>query len=103
MAHWWIKYFHWIPLRNYFRAKPINISGKWEEQWYLLETKSFIDPMKRHSHPIIKQMGHGFEFVLYLRFYKENFNNLCLAIVIGDNPIKRRLKINYGKLYGTEI
>ena len=33
IAHWWIKYFYWLPVRNYFRIKPIELSGKWEEAW----------------------------------------------------------------------
>ena len=57
IAHWWIKYFWWIPVRNYFRSKPINISGSWEENWKLDGSVRFVDETKRHSHPKIKQLG----------------------------------------------
>jgi hypothetical protein len=57
IAHWWIKYLWWIPLRNYFRTKPISISGYWEESWELQSSERFKEDTKRHSHPRIKQQG----------------------------------------------
>ena len=57
IAHWWIKYLWWIPLRNYFRTKPISISGNWEENWELQSSERFKEDTKRHSHPRIKQQG----------------------------------------------
>jgi hypothetical protein len=90
LAHWWIKYFHWIPLRNYFRAKPHNISGKWEEQWHLLGTKSFEDPTKRHSHPIIKQMGH----YCYAEFIADGITYGVFGTIMNDYLIGEWFDIN---------
>ena len=56
LARNFVKYFYWIPLRNYFRTKPIKINGEWEEMWEIAGTEAFNDPTNRHSHPRIRQL-----------------------------------------------
>ncbi len=57
IAHFIVKYFYWVPLRNYFRTKPININGKWEQAWESAGSLNFQSQTDRHSHPTIRQMG----------------------------------------------
>jgi len=80
LAHWWIKYFYWVSLRNYLREKPHNISGKWEEQWYLLGANNFEDPVKRHSHPIIKQLGQ----YCYAEFISDGITYGVFGTIMND-------------------
>jgi hypothetical protein len=56
LAQFVVKYFSWVPLRNYFRSKPISIKGDWEENWDLEITDSFKEITQRHSHPTINQL-----------------------------------------------
>lgn len=53
-----VKWFYWVPVRNYFRAKPKNISGEWEHLWHAGGSSSYAESVSRHGHPIIKQLGH---------------------------------------------
>ena len=57
LTQFFVKYLYWVPVRNYFRAKPISISGQWEQKWEAAGSESFLDPTDRHSHPDIKQLG----------------------------------------------
>lgn len=80
ITHWWIKYFHWLPVRTFFRTKPIVLSGKWEESWELTDTKSFEDPTKRHSHPDIKQLGH----YCYAEFIADGITYGVFGTIMND-------------------
>ena len=51
-----IKYFWWIPVRNYFRTKPLQLSGLWDQQWQA-ESTSFSAEIDRHSNVVLKQIG----------------------------------------------
>ena len=55
VLQFFVKYFHWIPVRNFLREKPKSISGRWEQTWESADSKKFKDPTDRHSHPDIKQ------------------------------------------------
>lgn len=90
LAHWWVKYFHWIPLRNYLRKKPIDISGSWEENWSIEGTKSFEDPTTRHSHPKIKQLGH----YCYAEFIANGITYGVFGTIMNDYLIGEWYDIN---------
>ena len=57
LAQKYVKYFSWIPLRNFLRTKPIAISGTWEQVWDSAGSTNFVDVIDRHSHTEIKQAG----------------------------------------------
>lgn len=71
-----VKYLHWIPIRNYFRDKPISISGDWEQVWDDANSVTFENPTGRHSHPVVKQWGHY--------CYAETIANQKTYVVFGD-------------------
>ena len=56
LGQWFIKYFWWIPVRNYIRAKPLQLSGLWDQQWQA-ESTSFSAEIDRHSNVVLKQIG----------------------------------------------
>lgn len=56
LAQWVVKHFSWLPVRNYFRAKPTVISGLWEQKWEAQST-SFSSDIDRHSNVTVKQLG----------------------------------------------
>jgi hypothetical protein len=51
-----VRYLHWLPVRNYFREKPISIKGLWEQKWEASSTSFALD-VDRHSNVEIKQLG----------------------------------------------
>lgn len=56
LATFLVKWFHWLPVRNVFRDKPICLAGNWEEHW-TTDSPKFQDPKDRHSHGRILQLG----------------------------------------------
>lgn len=80
-----VKYCSWLPVRNFFRSKPVSISGKWEQTWESADSESFEKATDRHSHPEIKQLGsycyaefiaRGVSYVL--------FGRVVDSYVVGD-------------------
>lgn len=57
LLQFFVKYFSWLPLRNYFRDKPVSISGQWEQTWDSAGSQSFESSTDRHGHPKVKQLG----------------------------------------------
>lgn len=57
LAHWFVKYFFWLPVRGFFRDHPQDLSGKWEQTWEPGGSETFINPTDRHSYTNIKQFG----------------------------------------------
>jgi hypothetical protein len=56
LARKFVKHFSWLPVRNYFRSKPIRLSGKWEQYWNANST-TFNEEIDRHSNVEIKQLS----------------------------------------------
>lgn len=57
LAHVFVKYFSWIPIRGIFRDKPPVIAGHWENVWGAAGSEDFRDAIDRHSTTEIKQFG----------------------------------------------
>ncbi|MEE9706498.1 hypothetical protein [Aeromonas veronii] len=57
LAHYFVKYFFWLPVRGFFRDHPQDLSGKWEQTWEPGGSETFINPTDRHSYTHIKQFG----------------------------------------------
>lgn len=57
LAHYWVKYFYWLPVRSIFRDLPQDISGKWEQSWEPGGSLHFQDPLARHSYTKLRQFG----------------------------------------------
>jgi hypothetical protein len=75
-----VKYFSWIPVRNYFRTKPISISGQWEQLWEPASSENFKDSTDRHSHPVIKQLGS----YCYGEFFSKGITYVIFGRVIDN-------------------
>lgn len=57
LAHYFVKYFSWLPVRSLFRDQPQSLAGKWEQTWEAAGSPSFEDATDRHSYAEIKQFG----------------------------------------------
>jgi len=57
LAHYFVKYFWWLPVRSLFRDHPPKIAGKWEQAWGAADSPSFQQSTDRHSYTDIKQFG----------------------------------------------
>jgi hypothetical protein len=66
-----VKYLHWLPVRNYFRAKPVQLGGTWEHLWGAGGSAGFEKDVDRHGHPALRQLGSYVyaEFVSQRRLY----------------------------------
>jgi hypothetical protein len=80
LAQFFVKWLSWIPLRNYFRDKPTQISGKWDQVWGSANSASFQSEVDRHGHPEIKQLGS----YCYGEFISKNVTYVVFGRVIGD-------------------
>lgn len=80
-----VKYLYWIPLRNYFREKPIKLGGTWEHLWGAGGSDTFNSEIDRHSHCKIRQLGS----YVYAEFYSKSilyafFGEIKHDFVIGE-------------------
>jgi hypothetical protein len=57
LAHYFVKWFYWAPVRSIFRDLPLDLSGKWEQIWEPGGSLNFPNPTDRHSYTEIKQFG----------------------------------------------
>lgn len=85
LVQWFVKYFSWLPVRNYFRTKPPSICGHWEQTWESGGSKNFTKSTDRHSHPVIRQLGS----YCYAEFISKSvtyvvFGRIIGCFVIGD-------------------
>lgn len=85
LAHCFVKYFHWIPVRGLFRDHPQDLSGKWEQTWGPGGSADFSDATDRHSYTSIKQFGR----YLYSEFESKGrtycmFGRIRNGYVIGE-------------------
>jgi hypothetical protein len=72
-------------VRNYFREKPIRLNGDWEHLWEHGGSTGFSDPIDRHGHTLIRQMGS----YIYAEFYSQAkkyafFGQIRDNFVVGD-------------------
>jgi len=75
-----VKYFSWMPIRNYFREKPIKISGQWEQIWESANSVSYKNETDRHSHPVIKQLG----CYCYSEFFSKEVTYVVFGRIVGE-------------------
>ncbi|MRV76777.1 hypothetical protein GJ700_34210 [Duganella sp. FT92W] len=57
LAHYFVKYFWWLPVRGLFRDHPVDLSGKWEQEWGAAGSDKFQQITDRHSYSTIRQFG----------------------------------------------
>jgi hypothetical protein len=57
LAHVFVKYFWWLPVRSLFRDQPIDLGGKWEQTWESGGSPNYQQPTDRHSYATIRQFG----------------------------------------------
>ena len=57
LAHYFVKFFWWLPVRGLFRDHPMELSGKWEQVWGSGGSPNFIEATDRHSYTTIRQFG----------------------------------------------
>ncbi|OYT90316.1 MAG: hypothetical protein CFE43_18865 [Burkholderiales bacterium PBB3] len=80
-----VKYLFWLPVRNYFRAKPVNVSGTWDFVWSSGGSDGFSKESDRHGHPKIRQL----DAYVYAEFYSQQrlyalFGEIKHGYVVGD-------------------
>lgn len=80
IAPYVVKYLYWCPLRNYFRDKPLNISGTWEQVWSSAGSINFVKDTERHSHPEIKQLAS----YVYGEFFSKGVKYIIFGRVINN-------------------
>lgn len=84
LAHKFVKWFWWIPVRGLFRDSPTNLSGDWEQQWEPAGSPDFQTKTDRHSHFTLRQFGR----YCYAEFYSKGvtyclFGKIENAYLIG--------------------
>lgn len=80
LVQMFVRYFFWIPLRNYFREKPVQISGQWEQIWGGANSCNFQSETERHGHPDINQLGS----YCYGEFISKNVTYVVFGRVVGE-------------------
>lgn len=80
LAHLFVKFFWWLPVRGMFRSKPLNISGSWEQLWESAGSDGFAEPSQRHSHPSIRQFGS----YCYTEFQSKKITYVVFGKVVND-------------------
>ncbi|EIX4876194.1 hypothetical protein QTU68_004178 [Vibrio vulnificus] len=85
MAHLFVKYLSFLPVRNVFREKPTKLSGSWEILWEHGGSERYADEIDRHGHPEIKQLGSYIYFEFYSKQIKYSFFG-CIqsGYIVGD-------------------
>jgi hypothetical protein len=80
-----VRYFHWLPLRNYFREKPPQLRGTWEHTWAAGGSVRYESATDRHGHSELRQLGS----YIYAEFYSQAkryafFGQIKNGHVVGD-------------------
>lgn len=80
-----VKYLYWLPLRNYFREKPIQLGGTWEHLWGAGGSAAYKNNIDRHGHSKLRQLGN----YIYAEFYSQGvlyafFGQIKHGYVVGD-------------------
>jgi len=86
LAHFIVKYFHWLPVRWLFRTKPENITGQWTQQWDDDMSDKYQDKSGRRSALMLKQFGK----YVYGEFRANNDEEyFVFGEIIGRNIIAK--------------
>ncbi len=85
LAHAFVKYCWWVPIRGVSRDNPPRISGKWEQLWGAAGSGDFEKDIDRHGHTTIRQFGR----YCYAEFYAKEtkycmFGKIQNSYVIGE-------------------
>jgi hypothetical protein len=80
-----VKYLYWLPVRNYFRAKPVRLGGTWDHIWDSGGSAGFEKDVDRHGHSALRQLGS----YVYAEFYSQHrlyafFGEIKHGYVVGD-------------------
>lgn len=80
-----VKYLYWLPLRNYFREKPVQLGGTWEHLWGSGGSGTYEKDVDRHGHAKLRQIGS----YVYAEFYSQAvlyafFGQIKHGYVVGD-------------------
>lgn len=75
-----VKWFGWLPVRNIFREKPLQVHGRWEQVWDSANSGSFLNEVDRHSHPEISQLGS----YCYSEFISKGVTYVVFGRIIGN-------------------
>lgn len=85
MAHIFVKYLNFLPVRNFFREKPPKLAGNWEILWGHGGSERYAAEIDRHGHPEIKQLGSYIYFEFYSQKVKYSFFGCVQSgYVVGD-------------------
>nr|WP_319528685.1 hypothetical protein [Pseudomonas laurentiana] len=82
LSHYFVKYFHWLPVRGFFRDRPPKLTGKWEQVWEAPGSPNFTEVVDRHSYTHIKQFGR----YVYAEFDAKG-RNYCVFGVVKNSYI----------------
>ena len=85
LAPKFVRYFSWLPVRNYFREKPPSLAGMWEMVWSAGGSDGFSDVNDRHGKCDTWQLGSYF----YSEFLSAGieysfFGRIKCGYVVGD-------------------
>lgn len=85
LAHIFVKWFWWFPVRGIFRDAPPDLSGPWEQKWESAGSPDFQNETDRHSHTKLRQFGR----YCYAEFYSKGilyclFGKIESRYVIGS-------------------
>lgn len=99
LAHYFVKYFSWLPVRGLFRDHPQDLSGKWEQTWESGGSSTYQDPRDRHSYTNVKQFGR----YIYAEFDSKGrtycmFGKIQNSYVIGEWYDKNNKHAYFGTL-----
>ena len=80
-----VKFFFWLPVRNYFREKPVSLKGTWDHLWGSGGSATYSKDTERHGHSKIRQLGS----YVYAEFYSKNelyafFGQIQHGYIVGD-------------------
>ncbi|MDD5400927.1 MAG: hypothetical protein PHQ93_07055 [Sulfurimonas sp.] len=81
IAPFFVKYFYWLPVRNYFRSKPTQITGDWEQLWGSAKSENFLEDIDRHSYTNIKQ----FNSYCYAEFISKGITYIIFGRIINNH------------------
>ncbi|MGI2192709.1 hypothetical protein ACRN9V_14820 [Shewanella baltica] len=56
LALYIVKYLHFLPVRSFFRVKPVVLNGAWNQRWDV-ESANFSEENARQSFSSIRQFG----------------------------------------------
>lgn len=79
-AQYLVKWLSWLPVRNIFREKPLQIKGHWEQVWESGGSSSFQSETDRHSHPEISQLGS----YCYAEFIAKGTTYVVFGRIVGE-------------------